>query len=269
MIDTTTIHRYEKGSFREMEETLVRELRANLIINGRYYISMMCMPKNLEQLAIGFLFSEGIISSYEDIEQIMATRNGNIYVSMNKPVDFNQNKKRVLTSGCAKGSVNLSFLKDKNLKQLEGKASLSPQTILGMMMMFGRHSDVFKDTGAVHSAALLFPNGERIFFDDIGRHNAVDKIIGSCLIKKLPIDKGVLLISGRISSEIALKTAKLGISILISQSAPTNMSVAISRKLNMTLVGFVRGFRFNVYSGAHRIVGSQNSVFPQLTATKQ
>ena len=253
MINETTIIRYDQEGNRPMEDPVIRELRANLMINGELYLSMMCLPQHFEELAVGFMFSEGLIKSYEDIKNIDATCTGNIFVFTHEPVVYNKNENRVLVSGCANGSVNMSFLNEANLQPLTGNLTYSYDEIIGMMVKFSKQSPIFQETGAVHSAALLFKNGEDIFFEDIGRHNAVDKVVGTALMRNLPISEGVLLISGRVSSEIALKTSRLGIPVMISQSAPTSMSVAIAEKVDMTLIGFARGRRFNVYSGSSRI----------------
>ena len=255
MINEITIKRYDSEGVREQKDLVIREHRANLVINGELYLSMMCMPQNLEELAVGFMFSEGLIGSYEEIERIDATCTGNIFVFTHQPVKTNEKEKRVLVSGCANGSVNISFLNEKNLQKLIGSQKYSYDEIVDMMNKFSKQSPIFQDTGAVHSAALSFKNGENIFFEDIGRHNAVDKVVGTALMKKLPINEAALLISGRISSEIALKTSRLGIPVLISQSAPTSMSVAIAEKIDLTLVGFTRGRRFNVYNDTGRILG--------------
>lgn len=254
MTSDIVITKYDKDDIFPQDETIVRELRANLYINGDFYMSIMCMPKYFDELAVGFLFAEGLIKSYQEIQRISSTCTGNIFVFTHEPVDTSRSEKRVLISGCANGSVNLAFLDEAKLTTITEPSQMTPETIVVHMQRFAKQSDVFRDTGAVHSSALVFPDGQSIFYEDIGRHNAVDKVIGTALMTGIDIRQGALLISGRISSEIALKTAKLGIPILISQAAPTSMSVAIARKVNLTLVGFARGRRFNVYSGGQRIV---------------
>lgn len=253
MVEKIKIHRYKDGEKLEIEETVIKEIRANLFINGEFFLSIMCMPHDLQELAVGFLYSEGILNKYLDISEIIATPTGNIYVSTNSPVDLAPSQDRVLISGCASGSVNLAFLKDKNLKKIRSSNRISAQTVTAIMARFSGQSEIFRITGAVHSASLLFSDGNQLFFEDIGRHNAVDKIVGAALMRNRNLEDGILLISGRISSEIVLKVAKLGIPILISQAAPTSMSVAIANHVDLTLVGFARGKRFNVYSASERI----------------
>ena len=253
MTQDIIINKYDKEQIIFQDEIIVQELRANLYINGEFYMSIMCMPKYFDELAIGFLFAEGLIKKYEDIDRISSTCTGNIFVFTHEPIDTTRSEKRVLISGCANGSVNLAFLNESNLTEITEPSKITPEQIIEHMQRFAKQSQVFRDTGAVHSSALVFPDGTSIFYEDIGRHNAVDKVIGTAIMQNVDIRQGALLISGRISSEIALKTAKLGIPILISQAAPTSMSVAIARKVNLTLVGFARGKRFNVYSGGERI----------------
>lgn len=234
MINQEKIVRYDSTGSKKKDDAVIRELRANLIINGELYLSMMCLPQNFEEMAVGFMFSEGLIKSYSDIEKIDATCTGNIFVFTHEPVTPNTTQ-------------------EEDLQELVGTQSLAYQEIVDMMSDFNKQSPLFNEGGGVHFAALRFKNGNNIFYEDVGRHNAVDKVIGKAIIQDLPIKEGVLLISGRISTEIVLKTARLGIPILVSQSGPTNVSLALAQKVNMTLIGFARGMRFNVYAGAHRI----------------
>ena len=119
--------------------------------------------------------------------------------------------------------------------------------------MLQEKAELFRITGGIHSAALCTPEGVVYFCEDIGRHNAVDKIIGLCLKNSVTIEDKILVTSGRISSEILVKTAKLGIPILISRAAPTTLSIELADKLGITLIGFVRGRRFNVYCHTDRV----------------
>lgn len=254
MVNEIIINRYDKNGIQLIDEVVVRELRVNLFVNEVFYISIMCMPSFFEEMAVGFLFSERVIKSYSDINKIYHTERGDIFVYTKRKVDISAKDSRVLISGCANGTVSTEFLNQRNLAQIKSEVTITKERIVDTIFKFSKQSQVFKDTGAVHSSSLVFDNDDNIFYEDIGRHNAVDKVIGTALIKSLNIQNGVLVISGRISSEIAIKTARLGIPILISQSAPTSMSVSIASKINMTLVGFARGTRFNVYSGGERIV---------------
>jgi FdhD protein len=118
---------------------------------------------------------------------------------------------------------------------------------------FQRKSVLFRETGGVHSAALANGEAIRIFMADIGRHNAIDKVIGKALLSGLNLADLVMLTSGRISSEIVLKVAHCGTPILVSRSAPTDRAVEMAKQVNLTVIGFARGSRMNIYSGEERI----------------
>ncbi|MCL2234993.1 MAG: formate dehydrogenase accessory sulfurtransferase FdhD [Defluviitaleaceae bacterium] len=234
MINQEKIIRFDSTGSKKKGDAVIRELRANLVINGELYLSMMCLPQHFEEMAVGFMFAEGLIKSFGDIEKIEATCTGNVFVFTKEPI-------APPTTG------------EEDLQRLSGTQTLAYQEIVDMMHNFNKQSTLFNEGGGVHFATLHFKNGDNIFYEDVGRHNAVDKVVGKALMENLPISEGVLLISGRISTEIVLKTARLGIPILISQSGPTNVSLALAQKVGMTLVGFARGMRFNVYAGAERI----------------
>lgn len=253
MVDYEPIVKYDSKGVTEIQDPIVKELRANLMINEELYLSMMALPQDFDELAVGFMFAEGLIKSYDDIENIESTCTGNIFVYTKEPIHVNENDKRVLVSGCGSGSVSMEFLNELNLPELIGSQTFTYDEIIKMMKKFNKQSSIFNEAGGCHSAALRFKDGTDIFFEDIGRHNAVDKVVGKALMENKPIENAALLVSGRISSEIVLKTIKLGIPVLISQSGPTAMSLALAKKTNMTLIGFARAFRFNIYSGAFRV----------------
>jgi len=123
-----------------------------------------------------------------------------------------------------------------------------------MAKEFQQRSQIFRTTGGVHSAALCDTEGILVFSEDIGRHNAIDKIFGECILRDIPTDDHIIITSGRISSEILLKIAKRNVPILISKAAPTNLGISLANDLGVTLVGFVRGKRMNVYANEWRVV---------------
>jgi len=253
MTDEIKIKRYAKGEIFEQSDLIIKEHRLNIFVNGEHYISLMCLPQNIEELAVGFLFSEGLISSYADVLKIESPDINNIFVTLDGAADNIKADKRVIVSGFGRGSVGLPFLNFENLPMISSPLKTSPGEIIKMMALFNKQSDLFQKTGAVHSCSLMLPDGTSLFYEDIGRHNAVDKIIGRVLIAGLCKKDAILLTSGRISCEMLIKTAGLGIPILVSTSAPTNMAVEIAEKMSMTLIGFARDERFNIYSGDFRV----------------
>ena len=140
---------------------------------------------------------------------------------------------------------------------VESQTRISTDEVHTLMNEFIRHSEVFKATGGVHSAALCDTKNILVFNEDIGRHNAIDKIFGQCVLEDIPIDDRIIVTSGRISSEILLKVAKRSLPILISKSAPTDLGVKLANDLGITLLGFVRGKRINAYANSWRIVNGR------------
>jgi FdhD protein len=130
---------------------------------------------------------------------------------------------------------------------------VSIRDILALVAEFQHRSEVYRATGGVHSAALCDTKSLLIFSEDIGRHNAIDKIFGQCLLEDIPTDDRIVITSGRISSEILLKVARRNVPIIVSKSAPTNLGVRLANDLGITLLGFVRGKRMNAYTHDWRI----------------
>jgi len=204
---------------------------------------------------MGFLFTSGLIKTASDIENI--TVDSENWVShaelKNKTLNPELVFKRLYTSGCGRGTFFYNTLDLMNKQRLTSNLTITPDKVTSLMQIFQDRSIIFKKTGGVHSAALSSAEDILVFHEDIGRHNALDKVIGSALIKELNMENLMLLTSGRVSSEVIFKTAKTKASFLISRSAPTDQAVKIAKDINLTLVGFARGRKMNVYSGEERI----------------
>jgi FdhD protein len=132
---------------------------------------------------------------------------------------------------------------------------ISAREVFALAKEFQHRSQVFRATGGVHSAALCDAKDILIFSEDIGRHNAIDKIFGECILEDIPTDDRIVITSGRVSSEVLLKTTKRNIPIVISKSAPTDLAVDLAVDLGITLIGFARGRRMNVYADGWRVTG--------------
>jgi len=141
--------------------------------------------------------------------------------------------------------------------KVESRTEISTQEVFNLVSEFQRRSQVYRATGGVHSAALCDTKSILVFSEDIGRHNAIDKIIGECILNDISTDDHIVITSGRISSEILLKVAKRSIPIVISKSAPTNLGVRLADDLGVTLIGFVRGKRMNVYTNSWRVTAGR------------
>jgi len=240
----------------EMEDVVVREFPLTIILNNQELVTLLCSPTNLKYLALGFLASEGLIRSREEVKSILLDdRRGVVRVQTDGSPDIAGDLifKRFITSGCGKGAAFYSVADAADAAMVESETRISASQVFAMMREFQDRSEVFRNTGGVHSAAMT--DGERIliFSDDIGRHNAIDKIFGECLWENTPTEDRVIVTSGRISSEILFKVAKRGIPIIISRSAPTDLAVRTALDLGITLIGFVRGQRMNVYANNWRV----------------
>jgi len=250
------ILRIRKGKAWEMEDLLSVEAPVTIYLNGNELVTLLCTPEKLNLLALGFLRSEGIISGASDIKNIhVREEEGLVEVELFKEAGLAEKLygKRTLTSGCGKGTVFFSALDSLRSSPVEGNLKISPKTISSLVDSLQSRAELFKATGGVHSAGLA--DGEKLLFfcEDIGRHNAIDKIVGECLQEGISTEDKIIVSSGRLSSEILLKAAKLKIQLLISRAAPTTLCVELADNLNITLAGFVRGKRMNIYTHAWRI----------------
>lgn len=238
-----------------IEDSLVREFPLTIILNNRELVTLLCSPGDLKYLAVGFLAAEGLLKSKDEIKKILVDARRGV-VRVETKTDFSSELlfKRLITSGCGRGA-SLYGVADAQgqINKVDSQTSLPIVKIFSMVTEFQQRSLVFRTTGGVHSAALYDSNGILIFNEDIGRHNAIDKIFGECILKDIPTDDRIIITSGRISSEILLKVAKRNIPILISKSAPTNLGRNLANELGVTLIGFVRGQRMNVYANDWRV----------------
>jgi len=232
------------------EDLVVRESSLTIILNGHELVTMYCSPKNQEYLVVGFLLSEGLVKNKGDIKKIKVNETGTI-AQVETGAGSVVSLKPVIASGGGKSAASAG-----NIPKVKTKARLqvSAQQVFSMMSSFIQYSRIFQATGGVHSAALCNTVDILLFSEDIGRHNAVDKVFGESLLRDIPADDSLIITSGRVSSEILLKVAKRNAPMLISVSAPTDLAVRFARELGITLIGFVRESRMNVYTHDERII---------------
>ncbi|MHB8172349.1 MAG: formate dehydrogenase accessory sulfurtransferase FdhD [Thermincolia bacterium] len=253
---THKVVRVTLDSRTEMDDHLVKESPLTIYYNDKELVTLLCTPEYMEDLGLGFLYSEGLL---KEPSHVTTTRldeeKGIIWIETNK-TDFIAEKlflKRYITTGCGKGTTFYNVMDSALVKNLDTLLTIIGDDVFQLMRDFQHNSELFKETGGVHSCALCDSKKIIIFREDIGRHNALDKIIGNCFKEKTTLDDKIVLTSGRISSEILLKVAKIGVSIVISRSAPTDLAVKLANELGVTIVGFVRGNRMNVYTHPQRI----------------
>ncbi|MFC1566754.1 formate dehydrogenase accessory sulfurtransferase FdhD [bacterium] len=249
------IKKYKDNNFSDELDNVVVEKSIDIFINDNFYITVICLPKNLSEFVVGFLYFEDFIKSYDEIIDISIDEEKNIIkIKLNKKVEIHRDKKKVLTTGCGKSYTEIDINNPVNCKRINTSFKLNADKVIELMKEFNTKSELFLETGGVHACAIVNENGFVTFMEDIGRHNAFDKVIGYCLINNISFAKMVLLTSGRISGEIIAKTIKSKLPIIISRSAPTSHGLKLAEKFFATLIGFARGNRFNIYTYPERIV---------------
>lgn len=257
-IERIPILRLTEESRSNIDDVVAREFPLTIILNNQELVTLLCSPKDFNYLAIGFLFSEGLLESKDEIKKIMVDdQRGVVRVETQdgKALDNELIFKRLITSGCGRGASFYSSTDVQNQAKIESRIEISAHEVLSLVRDFQQNSHIYRTTGGVHSAALCDTRSILVFNEDIGRHNAIDKIFGECVLKDIPTDECVVITSGRISSEMLLKVARRNIPIIISKSAPTDLGVKLANDLGITLLGFVRGKRINAYTNDWRIAG--------------
>jgi len=255
-IEKINILRLTEEGRENIEDVVVREFPITIVLNNEELVTMLCSPKNLDHLAVGFLFSEGLLESKDEIKNVLVDENrGIVRVNTKEDKDFYNEFlfKRMITSGCGRGASFYHAADAENREQIESDTKISTGQVLTLMKDFQQKSEIFRETGGVHSGALCDTNNILVFMEDIGRHNAIDKIFGKCMMENIPTEGRIVVTSGRVSSEILLKVSRRNIPIIISKSAPTNLGVRLANELGMTLLGFARGKRVNAYTNDWRI----------------
>jgi FdhD protein len=246
---------YERYEFKKWEhfdaETIV-ETPVSLTVNGQVWISFMCTPIHLEELAVGFLFNEGVIKSMDEVADARLCEHGdNVDVWLNRSVEQPTNWRR--TSGCTGGVTAVDLLAKPDVDFSANSFKVQPEAVMEMVEKLFESQELYRDTGGVHTSALS--DGENVVLaaDDIGRHNTLDKIAGMCLMQNVWPKNRMLITTGRISSEMLQKAAQLNAPILISRTSPSSLSIEMAQRYGITLIGYARKHRFNVYSNASRV----------------
>jgi len=245
----------EKGR-NKVDDVVIREFPLTIFMNGQELVTLLCSPINQKYLAVGFLLSEGLINDKGDIKEIAVDcKKGVVRVQTTEGKDLAIDimAKRMITSGCGRGATFYNVADAQRRVKVESQLKISAVNIFDLVRKFQHRSEIFKATGGVHSAALCEASDMLIFHEDIGRHNAIDKVFGECILNDIPTTDRIVVTSGRVSSEILLKVNKRNIPVLVSKAAPTDQGVKLARDMGITLVGFVRGNKMNVYANEWRI----------------
>lgn len=235
----------------EIEDLLAAERLIIIAVNGREVLRLYCTPAMIKEFVVGFLLNEGIVKGRFCVDSITIQQGEGTDIVVNIPTrEETSTEGMVKTSGCIGG---ITFER-KEYKSPSQRFFVAADSIRALYKEFNRRAALFKATGCMHSAALSDGDKILVMAEDIGRHNAVDKVIGYCVIENIAFDDTLMLVSGRLSSEIVSKCARWGIPMLVSRTSATGYAVEIAEKAGITLIGFVRGERFNIYANAQRVL---------------
>jgi FdhD protein len=244
---------------------LVREEPLEIRVRGRSVAVTMRSPGHDEELAAGFLLTEGLLRRAGDVVEIAHCGQGeaanyknilNVFLSPSVEFTLERLTRHVFASSscglCGKTSIDAVH---QHFPPVESRLAMTPRTLLALPQRLHAGQETFQKTGGLHAAAVFDRRGRLVILrEDVGRHNAVDKVIGwGFLERRLPFDRHVLMISGRASFEIMQKALAARIPIVCAVSAPSSLAVEFARESGQTLIGFLRRDSFNIYSHPERI----------------
>lgn len=241
---------------RERERNfIIAEKPVTIFLNDKEIITLLATPENLKELAVGFLLSEGWLREDKPVESIEEDPEGNVRIKVNYRLSLTEKLflKRTITSGCGRGVIYYNVLDALGMPKIRSAPKISGEMVFNLMQELNRRSFLYRQSGSVHGAAIADQEGIKIFCEDIGRHNAVDKVLGSAFLQGYSPAGKILLTSGRISSEILVKAAKRRIPFIFSYSGPTDLAVKMAREVGITLGGYIRGQRMKIYAHPKRI----------------
>ena len=240
-----------RGRLEEVHAEVVREQPLTVYVNGERFLTLLCTPVKLDALVLGYLWMEKVIGGLDDVAALNVSEvDGRADVTLTLPVTLPT--ERILTSGCGGG---ITFRIDPRLfTRLDSRLRVRlPELAARMKDLYGEAVQ-YQVSRGIHGAALADPDRLLVVAEDVGRHNAVDKLKGEALLRDLPTIDRVLLSTGRISSEMLLKAARMGVPVVASRTSPTEMAVALAEQLGITVVGYVRPDSLNLYTGEAVVV---------------
>ena len=267
-VEITQVVEWREGNTRRVQDYLAAEEPLEIMIGRKPLVVTMRTPGNDEELGAGFLLTEGIIEERAQLAEIIISARGRnlVRVKLARGARIPSASSRryfAANSSCGVcGKASIDSVRARNIRPLNSGFRISGDVLCKLPDLARPSQETFGRTGGLHAAALFDAAGNLIVLrEDIGRHNAVDKIIGWALLNgRIPLNDCVLLASGRGGFEIVQKSIIAGIPVVASVSAPSSLAVELARRTRLTLVGFLRGQRFVIYSGEERIASSENKV---------
>ena len=238
---------------------VIGEIRFSIFVDDRELVTLMCSPFQLRPLVVGFLYLEGLIESVDDLEMLrvcLEDRLADVRLLDGFP---DVPPRKILTSGCT-GGVSFGKYLDQieQFRVADDTTRVAPDRVYDLLRALYDQSSLYRQSGGVHTAILAFPDadGPRFVAEDIGRHNTLDKLQGMALLDDVSTGGGLVMATGRISSEMLFKAAIMGVPVVCSRTSPTNLALAVAERLNITVVGYIRKGSMNVYTHPQRIAAN-------------
>ncbi len=248
---------YKQGVMQPECAMVVSEIPLTVFLNDTELATLICSPGAYKELAVGFLLNEGLLQNPSDIKEITYNEeDGLLWVETTSPVPQTENfLRRQIASCCGKGRAALYFVNDASqLQPVQSECLFLASLIPKLIGLLDEKSDTFRLTGGVHGAALADSENMFVMYEDIGRHNAVDRVLGYAFLKRIDTADKLLLLTGRVSSEILIKAARMGVPLVVSRSAPTKLALELAGQFGITVVGFARGQQFSIYSHKEKVI---------------
>jgi FdhD protein len=247
------VYTYDAGDWQTVDGAVTQEALVRVHVNGQEFATLMCTPRAQDELALGFLRAEGMIAGLQDVRKVVVCPSGScVDVWLRAGIELPAASRRIITSGCG-GGITFDDLSTRQAP-LNSAVTIRPSALLGRMRDLYLAARLYAQTQGIHTSALT--DGERLLLvaEDIGRHNTLDRLWGQALKRGLPTAGLILLATGRISSEMLGKAAKMGVPIVASRTSPTSLSIRLARAWNITVVGYARRDRLRVYSAPERLM---------------
>ena len=234
---------------------VIKEGSLTIFLNNQEIVTLMCVLDHPKYLALGYLLNQNMIKKSEKIKSVDYDDDLNVIViRTNSKTNYEKIlKKKITTSGCAQGTVFGNIYEEIKKINLKSNISIKGSWIYEISKKINHTPSLYLEVGAVHGCVLIEKNDPIIYMEDVGRHNAVDKIAGYMFLKKISCKNKIFYTTGRLTSEMIIKTVKMEIPILISRSGFTSWGVKLAQQTNLTLIGRAKGKKYISLSGHHRL----------------
>jgi FdhD protein len=247
------------GKVEKTKDAIAEEVPLQISVNGAYTFVIWCSPIQFKELAVGYLLADDILHSVDEIESVISDeKNQRCQLTLKPTVDLDERMKNSRRSTRLVPLIKAStspYQHDEKIASVKSPIKIKPQIILDALNQMNCIAQGFKQTGGLHDSGIFTAEGKMLAFsEDVGRHNTVDKVIGQGSLARVDFSQCFMIITGRVPGDMIYKAAKVGLPIVASVAAVLNSGISSAEKANITLIGFVRGTKMNIYTGLERII---------------